>query len=154
MYIENSLEVCCGIIQGSDKRRFCIKPLGSCSTKGHKTKLSVPSKHLYIKQACRGQAHLEPNLPISLRPTDLGLDELLEQENPFEVWVAYFESLKASSGSGVLVSKVGSPESWEDTEPPTLASLSRAYNTFKTPKKMKLGAMMSPSHVPLTPQAG
>jgi hypothetical protein len=32
-----------------------------------------------------------------------------------------------------------------------LASLSRAYATFKTPKKIKLGAMLSPSHIPSTP---
>jgi hypothetical protein len=54
VYIENSSDVCCGVIQCADKRRFCIKPLGTCATKGRRTKLNVPGWHLYIKQARRG----------------------------------------------------------------------------------------------------
>jgi archaellum component FlaC len=38
-------------------------------------------------------------------------------------------------------------------EPSTLESLTRANNTFKTPKKLKLGAILSPRHVPFTPQS-
>jgi hypothetical protein len=87
-----------------------------------------------------------------LRPSELSLDELLAKEHPFEVWVTDFDALKATE-SGILVSAVGTPESWEDVEPPTLASLSRAYDTFKMPKKIKLGGMLSPSHIPLTPRS-
>jgi hypothetical protein len=95
---------------------------------------------------------LEPSLAIGLRPSELSLDELLGKEHTFEVWVAYFEPLKATN-EGTLVSTVGTPESWEDVEPPTLASLSRAYDAFKTPKKIKLGAMLSPSQIPTTPSS-
>jgi hypothetical protein len=112
----------------------------------------VPGRHLYIKQARRGQARLEPNLAIEMWPSKLSLDELLAKEHPFEVCVAYFDALKATE-SGILVSAVGTPESWEDVEAPTLASLSRAYDTFKTPKKIKLGGMLSPSHIFMTPRS-
>jgi hypothetical protein len=81
---------------------------------------------------------LEPNLVIGLRPFKLSIDKRLAKEHPFEVWVAYFDALKATE-SGILVSAVGTPKSWEDVEPPTLASRSRAYDTFKMPKKIKLG---------------
>ena len=54
--IEDVSDYCCGVIQGSDMRRFCIKLAGACVTKGHKTKVNVPGSSLFIKQARRGQA--------------------------------------------------------------------------------------------------
>jgi hypothetical protein len=98
----------------------------------------VPGRHLYIKQSRRGQARLEPNWAVEMRPSELSLDELLGKEHPFEVWVAYFDSLEVTD-NGILISRVGSPESWEDVDSPDLASLSKAYDSFKTPKKIKLG---------------
>jgi hypothetical protein len=148
VYIEDASDFCCGVIQGSDRRRFCIKLVGSCVTKGHKTKVNVPGKTLYIKQARRGQARLEPSLSVGLRPTELSMNELLSKEHAFEVWVAYFENLKATKLGGTN-NEFGSPDSWEDVEPPSLASLSRARETFKTPKKLKLGPLLAPELVPV-----
>jgi hypothetical protein len=76
----------------------------------------------------------------------------LGTEHAFKFRLAYFKALKASK-AGASVDSVGSPDSWEDVEPPTLASLTWANDTFKTPKKLKLGAMLSPVHVPFMPQS-
>jgi hypothetical protein len=135
VFIEDASDYCCGVSQGSDRRRFCIKLVGSCVTKGHKTKVNAPGETLYIKQARHGQARLEPSLSIGLRLTELSMSELLSKEHVFKAWVAYFEK---------------SPDSWEDVEPPTLASLSRPCEIFKTPKKLKVGPLLAPEHVPVT----
>jgi hypothetical protein len=85
-------------------------------------------------------------------PMDLGIEELLSFEHAFGVWVAYFEALKATK-FGASAELIRSPDSWENVKPPTLASLARANDTFKTPRKLKLGPMSSPSHVPNTPHS-
>ena len=41
VYVGESVEICGGVIHSSDRRRFCCKSIGRCTTKGHKTKLKM-----------------------------------------------------------------------------------------------------------------
>jgi hypothetical protein len=121
--------------------------------KGHRTRVNVVSKTFYIKQTrCSAQALLDPSLPLTCKPKDLGLEDLLGTDHTFEVWEAYFYVLKTTK-PGAGTNSLGSLKSWEDAEPPTLTNLKRANDTFKTPKKLKFGAMLSPAHVTFTPQS-
>jgi hypothetical protein len=121
--------------------------VGTCTTKGHKTKLNVASETLYIKQTCcTMQACLDPSLPLVQKPKDLSLNEPLGMEHAFQVWVAYFDALKATKlGLTTEIDLLGSPGSWEDVNLPTLASLTKANGTFTPPGKLKLGPDMFPS---------
>ena len=100
------------------------------------------------------QARLEPSFPEKLRPRDLSLDEFLSQESPYEVWVAYFDTLKSIKGDPGYSPSGGTLGSWEDVDVPTLESLSNARQTLKTPKKLKLGPMLSPANVPFKNSRG
>jgi hypothetical protein len=63
--------------------------------------------------------------------------------------VAYFDALKSTKLNHKAASP-GTNESWENVGIPTLESLSRASETFKTPKKLKLGPILSLANVPFT----
>jgi hypothetical protein len=97
VYVDVVEKNCGGVIQTSDHRRFCCKAAGACSTKGHKTKLNLSTKTLYVKHSRTGQARISPKLSVDLLPNDVTVAELLIQDNSLEVWVAYFESLHAEN---------------------------------------------------------
>jgi hypothetical protein len=97
---------------------------------------------------------LEPSLPVRLQPSELSLSEFISKEHRFEVWVAYVDTLKAMKtkpGGSLSPETLGS---WEDVDVPTLESLSKARQTFKTPKKLKLGPLLSPVNVPFKNSRG
>ena len=83
----------------------------------------------------------------------ISVPELLAKEQVFKVWVAYFDGLKAVT-LGSLNNAVGSTDyTWENVKLPTLNCLSKANETFKTPKKLKLGPMLPLQHVPFSPRS-
>jgi hypothetical protein len=77
------------------------------------------------------------------------MNEFLSKEHPYKLWAAYFDALK-STKLGHKSSLPGTNGSWENVDIPTLESISRASETFKTPKKLKLEPMLSPVNVPFT----
>jgi hypothetical protein len=153
VYVDDVAKICGGVIQTSDQRRFCCKAAGACSTKGHKTKLNLSTKTLYVKHSRAGQARIAPQLLVALLPDDVTVAELLSQDNSLEVWVAYFESLQAekSEATSRLSSMTGGLASpWEEVELPTLDELRKASLNFKTPKKLRLGDVLNTDTIPVT----
>jgi hypothetical protein len=76
--------------------------------------------------------------------------ELVAKDHSLEVWTAYFDAIKA----GHAASHLGSPGStdglsspWEEVT--SLDSLRKASDTFRTPKRLKLGSILSPENVPV-----
>jgi hypothetical protein len=97
-----------------------------------------------------GQGRFEPSLSLMLIPDDITVAELMDKECPLEVWTAYFDALKAGRAASLL----GSPGStdglaspWE--EAPSLDSLRKTSDTFRTPKRLRLGNMLSLETVPV-----
>jgi hypothetical protein len=88
VYVDDIGQIVGGVIQNLEQRRFCCKPAGACSTKGHKAKVSLSTKTLYVKHTQNGHACLEPSLSVSLMPEEVTVAELMGQENLLEVWVA------------------------------------------------------------------
>jgi hypothetical protein len=154
VYVGNVSGVCGGVIQNSDQRRFCCKAAGSCSVKGHKSaKVNLLGETLYVKHSRNGHARLEPSLPVLLLTDDMPLVEMLSKELSLEVWTAHFESLKAERADAVKrssTSSFGSGSPWEEVEIPTLESLQEASESFKTPKKLRLGSVLRPDTIPVT----
>jgi hypothetical protein len=150
VYVGETSQICGGVIQNTDQRLFCCKTAGACSTKGHKTKVSLSTKTIYVRHTGNGHAQLEPSLGASLLPDDVTIGDLLEQENLLEGWVAYFESLQAkrvgaTAPSTSLSNTALSP--WEEVKLPTLVGLQKARDSFKTPKKLRLGSVLVPETI-------
>jgi hypothetical protein len=85
-----------------------------------------------------------------LVPDDITVSELLYKECPLEVWTAYFDALNAGRAASLLGSPGtmdGLTSPWEEV--PSLDSLRKASDTFWTPKRLKLGNMLSPDTVPV-----
>jgi hypothetical protein len=144
------VEICGGVIHSSDRRRFCCKSIGTCTTKGHKTKLKIEPNTFYSKHTCSGQARYEPSLLESLLPSDVTPSDLLSKEHALQVWNAYFDALKARRAASHLASQsskddLSSP--WEEV--PSLDSVRKASVTSQTPKRLKMGSMLSPENVPV-----
>jgi hypothetical protein len=95
VYVGEKVDICGGVIHSLDRRRFCCKSIGSCSTKGHKTKLIIEPNSSYIQHTRSGQACYEPSLSDALIPWDITPSDFLSKERPLEVWTAYFNALKA-----------------------------------------------------------
>jgi hypothetical protein len=153
LYVDIVKNVCGGVIQNSDQRRFCCKAVGSCTIKGHKSKVNLSAETLYVKHSRHGHARLEPNLPVSLISDDTTLVEMMGKDLPLEVWAAHFDALKAErtgANKRSSASSFGSASPWEDVEIPSLASLQTASDSFKTPKKLRLGRILEPESVPIT----
>jgi hypothetical protein len=102
VYVGDISEICGGVIQNSEQKRFCCKAASACSTKGHKSKVSLSTKTLYVKHTRNGHARLDPNLQVSLIPEDETVAGLMGQDHALEVWVAFFEALHAKSAGDVL----------------------------------------------------
>jgi hypothetical protein len=154
VYVGGITQMCGGVIQNLEQKRFCCKPAGACSTKGHKAKLvGLSTKTLYVKHTQNGHARLEPNPLVYLLPADVTVAELLGQENLLEVWVAYFDSLHAEVAGATLhsssLSTGTSSPCWEEVELSTKAS-----NSFKTPKKLRLGDVLNLDTIPVTCHRG
>jgi hypothetical protein len=150
LYVREKVDICGGVIHSSDRRRFCCKSIGSCTTKGHKTKLTIDPNSFYIQHTRFGQARYEPSLSEALIPLDVTPSDFLSQEHPLEVWTAYFDALKA----GCAAARISSPGSdndlstpWEEV--PSLDSVRKASVTFQTPKRLRMGSMLSPENVPI-----
>jgi hypothetical protein len=134
-----------------DQRQLCCKTDGACSTKGHKTRVSLSTKTIYIEHNHNCHAHLEPSLGVSLLPDDgLTVSNLLKQEIHL---VAYLESLQAekvgaTAWSTPLSTTALSP--WEEVVLPTLEGLRKARDSFKSPKKLGLGSVLVPDNIPFS----
>jgi hypothetical protein len=90
------VDICGGIIHSSERQCFCCKSIGTCSKKGHKTKLKIEPNTLYIQHTHAGQGRFEPSLSVSLIPDDITVSELIAKDHSLEVWTAvYFDALKA-----------------------------------------------------------
>jgi hypothetical protein len=89
---------------------------------------------------------LDPSLPVSFLPDDVTVAGIMSQEHSLEVWVAYFDSLRAASAG---VSTTGTLSPWEEVETPILEVFMKASTNFKTPKKLKLGHVLGPGMIPL-----
>jgi hypothetical protein len=150
VHVGNVVEVCGGVISNSDRQRFCCKVVGSCATKGHKIKLKIAPNTLYIQHTRAGQGRFEPSLSVGLIPDDVVIEELLSKDCPLEVWTAYFDAVKAGRAAFHLASPGstdGLSSPWEEV--PSLDSLRKASDTFRTPKRLKLGRLLSPENVPV-----
>jgi hypothetical protein len=150
VYVREKVDICGGVIHSSDRRRFCCKSIGSCTTKGHKTKLTTEPNSFYIQHTRSGQACYEPSLSEALIPSDVIPSDFLSKEHPLEVWTAYFNALKA----GRAFARISSPGSYNNLsspweEVPSLDSVRKASVTFQTPKRLKMGSMLSPENVPV-----
>jgi hypothetical protein len=111
------------------------------------SKSEYSAKTLYVEHTQNGHMRLDLNLPVSLLPDNMTVSGLVGQEHPLEVWVAYLESLRAKR-AGVAHSGTLSP--WEEIEIPTFKGFMKASASFKTPKKLKLGKVLSPCYEPNT----
>jgi hypothetical protein len=90
---------------------------------------------------------------VSLISDETILVEMMGKDLPLEVWAAHFDALKAERTGAIKrssVSSFGSASPWEDVEIPSLSSLQAASDSFKTPKKLRLGAILGPESVPIT----
>jgi hypothetical protein len=128
--------------------------------KGHKVaKVNIMAETLYVKHSRNGHARLEPSLPVSLLLDDMLLIEMLSKDHSLKVWTAQFDLLKAEKAGGLKRSSTtsfGSGSPWEEVEIPNLESLQEASESFKTPKKLRLGHVLRPDSIPVTsrPQCG
>jgi hypothetical protein len=150
LYVDIVKNVCGGVIQNSDQRRFCCKAAGSCSVKGHRAKVNLSPETLYVKHSRQGHARLEPFLPVSLLADETILVEMMGKDLPLEVWTAHFDSLKAEAAEALKrssQSSYGSTSTWEEVEIPSLETLQAASESFKTPKKLRLGPVLAPGSV-------
>jgi hypothetical protein len=123
----------------------------ACSTKAHKDKVNLVPETLYVKHSRNGHARLDPSLPTFLLPDDVSVADMLLKEHSLEVWTAHFKSLKDADvsnkrGFSVSPEDLGSP--WEEVEVTSLDSFQAASRGFKTPKKLKLGAVLAPEALP------
>jgi hypothetical protein len=87
-----------------------------------------------------------------LLPEDVTVAEMMSKEYALEIWMAHFESLKDKDASGKRPAssspdELGSP--WEEVEVTSLENLQAANRTMKTPKKLKLGAVLAPEALPV-----
>jgi hypothetical protein len=101
LYVDIVKNVCGGVIQNSDQRRFCCKAAGSCSVKGHKAKVNLIPETLYVKHSRQGHARLEPSLPVSLLADETVLVEMMGKDLSLEIWTAHFDSLKAEAAGAL-----------------------------------------------------
>jgi hypothetical protein len=144
------MDACGGVIQNLEQRRFCCKTAGACSTKGHRAKVSIFTNALYMKHTRMGHALLDLSLPVSLLPDDMTVAGVMGQEHLLEVWVGYFNSLRAARAR---VSSSGTSSPWEEVETPTLEVFMKASTSFKMPKKLKLGNALGPDMIPVMSQS-
>jgi hypothetical protein len=96
----------------------------------------------------------QPSLAVSLIPGDITVSKLTAKEHALEVWTVYFDALKAGRATARLASPGstdGLSSPWEEV--PSLDSLRKASDTFWTPKRLKLGNMLSPENVPVLSNA-
>jgi hypothetical protein len=154
VYVGNVLGICGGVIQNSDQRRFCTKAAGTCSTKTHKTaRVNLVAETLYVKHSRNGHALLKPSLPVDLLSDDMPLAEMLSTNLSLEIWTAHFDSLKAEKAGKLKrssPSSYGSTSPWEEVEIATLENLKAASESLYTPKKLRLGSVLSLETLPVT----
>jgi hypothetical protein len=145
--VNDILDVCGGVISGPGHTvtKFCIKPSGLCLTKGHRNKVILSHDTFYIKHSRAGQARFEPNLPRTLMPEEIEVEDLLGKEKVFVEWLAYFAGLKAKRQAELTPNarSGGSLEPWEKIETPILEVFTQANRTLKTPKRLRLGALQA-----------
>lgn len=71
-----------------------------------------------------------------------------------ESWTARFDSPKKAEKAGALkclsISLDGIRSSWEEVKIPTLESLQKASISFKTPRKLRVRAVLGPDTIPVT----
>lgn len=148
VFVVDISDVCGGVISGPGHSvmRFCSKTVGDCQAKGHRTKkVLLKNETFYIKHTRTGQARLEPSLPKDALPEELHAGNLLVKAKPFVEWAAYFEGLEAKKESEDLkgTRSVGSTESWEKIETPSIEAYSKAHRSLKTPKRLRLGDLQA-----------
>ena len=141
VYVDEVNDLCCGAV-GKSGNAFCCVRKEHCRVEAHKrSKCVVPESRLFIKAKRAGQARLEPNLPVGNIPNKDFLEDLLVETKATDTWIAYFTSANAAVHKRRRDDD-GSP--WEDDMgSPALADLERTRSNFNTPKKLRLGVLMT-----------
>jgi hypothetical protein len=152
LYVDIVKNVCGGVIQNTEQLRFCCKSSSSCTVKAHKSKVNLTAGTLYVKHSRTGQARLRPCLSVELLSDEITLVDMMGRDLSLEVWTAHFDSLKAEAAGALKrssLSSYGTTSPWEEVEIPSLDSLQAASDSFKTPKKLRLGPVLAPDTLPV-----
>jgi hypothetical protein len=144
--VVRTTDLCGGVISGArGVIRFCAKNSGSCRVKNHGIqKANLEPNKLYMKTKRTGQGRLEPNVSTARLPATTNIATLLDKLNSPEVWSAYFASLNAKRDR-FEETGLGDDESWQEVGTQSLADLSKVERTFQTPKRLKMGSLLTAS---------
>ena len=159
LFCGDVLEYFGGVIKGSGNERLCGRLRSDCSVQSHKTqKVVLRDNHLYIR-APRGEQALTDNALDAGQLEQDTISKMMELSKPIDLWVAYFVSLaldgRSSEDPGIAgsASSAGS-EPWEKVGAPTsLEDFERARATLKTPKRLRVGPLLS-AFVDTSPSGG
>jgi hypothetical protein len=112
-------------------------------------KVVIEANVFYIRSGKQDQVRLRPTLAGSEVPTDTTKAQLLgKRQEVLDVWVTYFNAvsereLKEAEGATPRSSHGTTDDSWAKVMLPTLAELSQARANISTPRRLKLGEMLS-----------
>jgi hypothetical protein len=100
---------------------------------------------LYIKQSCSGHAYLEPSLPVRLLPDEIPLVEMMGKDQDMDCPLQLYQGRQGwnSQAHQMALAVLG----WKSKSPPWRAEVS---NSSKTPKNLRLGAVLGPNTIPVT----
>jgi hypothetical protein len=152
-HCQGSSVVCAGIIRGSDGNPFCCKSAEECQVEAHRSsKVTYKNGALYIRAVRSDQSRFKPVLPVDRIPGNTTLEELVGLCQEVDVWVTYFNTLQEQHEQDVLEMddestwgemSIQMAASWAEVNVPVLADLSKARQNINTPRRLKLGALLS-----------
>mmetsp|Transcript_18233 Transcript_18233/g.45138 ORF Transcript_18233/g.45138 Transcript_18233/m.45138 type:complete len:843 (-) Transcript_18233:6186-8714(-) len=140
--VENTNQICGGVVGDRSQGRFCTLPAGLCVHKKHsenKVDLQDDRWHIVWSSGRRPSALVSPNIPASFVTRAEDITSFKTEQRDVEVWRAYFTSLRASHDVMVVDTDGESYDVVSAIESPTAAQFCTAADELNTPRNVVLG---------------